>query len=154
MIYIAHRGLFQGPDKNKENHPDQIELAIQEGYHCEVDVWRVNNQWWLGHDEPQYKVTSSFLVDSPLWVHAKNLEALQWLSTITEGIRYFWHQNDDFTLTSDGYIWTFPGKPLTMQSIMVMPEYVDSTLNNTKNVQCFGICSDYVEQIRLDLASN
>ncbi len=39
MIYIAHRGLFQGPDKEKENHPDQIRKALKKRYDCEVDVW-------------------------------------------------------------------------------------------------------------------
>ena len=27
-----------------------------------------------------------------------------------KSLNYFWHQTDDFTLTSHGYIWTYPGK--------------------------------------------
>ena len=61
MIYIAHRGLFQGPDKEKENHPDQIRKALKKRYDCEIDVWWKSDGWWLGHDEPQYKVDSSFM---------------------------------------------------------------------------------------------
>lgn len=150
MIYIAHRGLFTGPNKETENHPDQIELAWSHGYDCEVDVWRINHQWVLGHDKPQYEVSSGFLMQGGLWIHAKNIEALHWLSTMCAGFNFFWHQEDDFTLTSNGYIWTYPGKQLTKNSIMVMPETADPTLENTKNVDCVGICSDYVERIRLD----
>jgi hypothetical protein len=31
---------------------------------------------------------------------------------------------------------------------MVMPEYVDSTLNNAVQAKCFAICSDFVEIIK------
>ena len=76
MIYIAHRGLFNGPDVNLENRPQQIELALSEGYHCEVDVWYVDDKWFLGHDFPDYKISYEFLEQPNLWLHAKNLDAL------------------------------------------------------------------------------
>ena len=31
------------------------------------------------------------------------------MKKIDKTFNYFWHQNDKFTLTSKGYIWTFPG---------------------------------------------
>lgn len=31
----------------------------------------------------------------------------------------FWHQEDDYALTSSGYIWTYPDKLLTDKSIIV-----------------------------------
>jgi hypothetical protein len=31
---------------------------------------------------------------------------------------------------------------------MVMPEYVDKTLNNAVEAKCFAICSDFVEAIK------
>ena len=34
----------------------------------------------------------------------------------------FEHQEDDVTLTSEGYIWTYPNKQLTDNSIAVLPE--------------------------------
>ena len=37
--------------------------------------------------------------------HAKNFEALINLKKINAN--YFWHQNDDYVLTSSGYVWTF-----------------------------------------------
>ena len=54
MIYIAHRGLFNGPDKEKENSPAQINQALFKGYDVEVDVWFKDGKWFLGHDEPTY----------------------------------------------------------------------------------------------------
>jgi hypothetical protein len=58
---------------------------------------------------------------------------------------YFWHQNDDFTLTSTNLIWTFPGQQIGQQSILVLPERylsLDSIDKETlKNV--YGVCTDF-----------
>lgn len=149
MIYIAHRGLYNGPDFHKENHPDQIKDAIKNGYHVEVDIWVVDKKVLLGHDEPKYEIKDEFIDSRKFWIHCKNVEALYYFIThISEKYNYFWHENDQYTLTSKNYIWTYPGKLLTDMSIMVMPEYLDSSLLNTKNVICYGICSDYVEKIK------
>ena len=149
MIYIAHRGLFEGPDLQKENHPDQIKKALSKGHHVEIDVRYVNKKLVLGHDEPLYDIKDSFIDARKFWIHCKNIEALYYFVThISEKYNYFWHENDQYTLTSKRYIWTCPGKDLTDNSIMVMPEYIDQTLENTKNVRCYGICSDYVERIK------
>lgn len=149
MIYIAHRGIFQGPDKSKENSPDQIMLAISNGYECEVDLHVIDNRLYLGHDGPQYEISEDWLKKSKLWIHAKNNEALTWLyKNQTYRFNYFWHENDQHTLTSRGFIWTHPKSELLSLSVMVMPEYIDKTLNNAVNANCFAICSDYVERIR------
>jgi glycerophosphoryl diester phosphodiesterase len=142
MIYIAHRGLTDGPDKGLENNPLQIAKAVKAGYDCEVDLWVKGDELFLGHDEPTYRVDYTFLSINPLWIHAKNLEALEWLQNHHKKFNYFWHQEDDFTLTSEGYIWTYPGQPLTKKSICVMPEWnYDIT---EFNFQCYGVCSDFV----------
>lgn len=149
MIYIAHRGLFEGPDATKENHPDQINKALSKGYHVEIDIRYVNKKLVLGHDEPQYEIKSDLLNFRKTWIHCKNIEALYYFSTyIGEQFNYFWHENDQYTLTSKKYLWTYPDKELTDMSIMVMPEYVDDTLLNTKKVLCYGICSDYIDKIK------
>jgi hypothetical protein len=149
MHYIAHRGLFKGPDKELENHPDQIDLALSNHYDCEVDLWYVDGKLWLGHDKPTYEIEQDYLEKRQwhLWIHAKNLAALHWLSNTP--YNYFWHQTDDFTLTSFGYIWTYPGKELSKFSISVMPEWelMHSELK-TYSPDCDGICSDFIELIR------
>lgn len=145
-VLIAHRGLFEGPSRDLENKPQQIDRAIELGFHCEVDLWYENHQLWLGHDRPQYITDDEFLRTRPLWIHAKNLAALQWLNN-NQGLEYFWHQEDDFVLTSNNFIWTYPGKKLTANSISVMPEWLDPEFKNL-DVRCFGICSDYVLKIK------
>jgi hypothetical protein len=146
MKYIAHRGLVNGPDSNLENLPGQILLSLQAGHDCEIDVRYIDGKWMLGHDNPDFEVPFEFLEQSGLWIHAKNLDALYQLSKTN--LVYFWHQEDDFTLTSDKYIWTYPGKELTINSVMVVPEVIDITLEITRNVVCHGICSDYINKIK------
>lgn len=147
MRLIAHRGLFQGPSKDLENNPQQISLALSKNFDCEIDVWYVDQQWMLGHDAPTYTVDYDFICQLGLWIHAKNLEALHRLSK-DRNLTYFWHQNDDFTLTSSNHIWTYSGKPLTSNSISVMPEWHDPNFEKIFSIPCFGICSDYIEKIK------
>ena len=138
MIYIAHRGNLDGPNPEKENHPDYIKKALTVGYNVEIDVWYENNKWWLGHDSPVYEVGRDFFYNNGLWCHAKNSEGLYQLAML--GVHFFWHQEDSVALTSRGYFWTYPGKPLTTKSIAVMPEI--STGENFD--RCAGICSDFI----------
>lgn len=146
MKYIAHRGLFNGPNSRYENHPDQINHALSKFYDCEIDLWRIKNDWFLGHDAPTYRVDESFIGKNGLWLHCKNLEALQELSQRTIQYVYFWHQEDDFTLTSNQYIWTFPGRKLVENSIAVVPERCESYWDYVKKVNIAGVCTDYVEK--------
>ena len=146
MKLIAHRGLTEGPDKTLENTPSQIIDSLRKGYDCEIDVRFIDGSWWLGHDTPDYQVPYEFLVNPGLWIHAKNVDALYVLGADSK-LNFFWHQNDDFTLTTQGYIWTYPGKELTANSIAVMPEWNDSNFTNLPS-NCFGICSDYVAKIQ------
>jgi hypothetical protein len=146
MKLIAHRGLYEGPDKKNENHPHQITKAWSLNFECEVDLWMLGQELWLGHDNPQYQIKEDFLSSGPLWIHAKNLKALEFLNK-SNNLFYFWHQEDDFTLTSNQKIWTYPGKLQTVNSIIVMPELFDPEFKNL-DFSCYGICSDYVLKIR------
>jgi hypothetical protein len=38
---------------------------------------------------------------------------------LDNNIHCFWHQKDDFTITSQGFIWTYPGKPVCKNSIFL-----------------------------------
>jgi len=138
MIYISHRGNLSGPDKTIENLPEQIKKVLQSGYHCEIDVWKINNNFYLGHDEPQYQVDKKFLKTRNLWCHAKNIDALFELKKLNTNC--FFHNTDDVTLTSKGYLWTYPGQQLTIDSIAVLPERVFNY--NTQIAK--GICTDYI----------
>jgi hypothetical protein len=146
MKLIAHRGLTNGPDVNLENRPDQIKLSLKEGFDCEIDLWVENSELWLGHDGPEYHIREDFLNELGLWIHAKNLSALRWLTNTQ--LNYFWHQNDDYVITSHKWIWTYPGKDLTACSICVMPEWKNPTLDGIKDLTCYGVCSDFVGKLK------
>jgi hypothetical protein len=153
MKLISHRGNIQGSNPSNENNPDYIDIAIKHGYDVEIDIRydSLDNNFYLGHDNPQYVVTHYWLEQrmDNLWIHCKNIAALFYFSSKTGGYNYFWHQEDDFTLTSKGYIWTYPGKSYTSNSIIVMPEWsLDvSSFSDLKFYNCFGVCSDYVGKI-------
>ena len=147
MIYIAHRGLIHGPDEDLENEPENIIKTLNKGFHAEIDVRYTDGSWYLGHDKEQYEVDNKFLSHPNLWIHCKNLGALLHIPTITPLVKYFWHQEDDFTLTSNGYLWTYPGKQLTDRSICVLPERFTPNLTEF-NENCFGVCSKYVNLMK------
>ena len=144
MIYISHRGNIEGPNPELENSVPYIEKALSLGYEVEIDVWLIKEKYYLGHDNPQYKVEKSFLTDNRIWCHAKNLEALEDMR-LSKNIRFFWHQEDDATLTSDNFIWTFPGKMLVKNSICVMPERSSINPSDTSLKNCVGVCSDFIK---------
>ena len=157
MKLIAHRGLINGPDETIENHPDQIKLAINQGFNCEIDLWfDEDSKFYLGHDRPQYSIDKDFLIEykKRLWIHTKNLKALYWLSNTNNFFNYFWHQNDDCVITSQGYIWTYPEKPLTDRSIRLMPEWADPGFKTVLKNRCYAVCSDYVVKIKDIIASD
>lgn len=144
MIFIAHRGLFEGPDKEKENHPDQIEKALLSGFQAEVDVRYKDGKWFLGHDEPQYEVPLSFIANPLIWSHCKNLEAMMYCPNQNR----FWHDRDAYTFTYSGFIWSYPGQPLLFKKqIAVMPEMF-APAGIMPYGTYGGICSDYVGQMR------
>ena len=126
-----------------ENSPSYIMAAVDSGFDVEVDVWKVDDLIYLGHDQPQYLIDLSFLNNERFWCHCKNIDALHYL--LEEGIRCFFHSTDDVTLTSDGYIWTYPGKKITKKSICVLPE---KSYHNTIDLAA-GICSDYVNNLEI-----
>tara|TARA_R110002020_G_scaffold29001_1_gene91789 strand:- start:9785 stop:10231 length:447 start_codon:yes stop_codon:yes gene_type:complete len=144
MILVSHRGNLTGPNPSRENSPDYIQEALKADYNVEIDVWYKDKTWHLGHDEPQYEVERSFFYNRFLWCHAKNIDALRELSSL--GIHCFWHQEDDVTLTSMGYLWTYPGKPLTPKSICVMPER--TSYSQSEIAAAAGVCSDQIEKYR------
>ena len=106
MYKIAHRGNTQGKSP-KENDPGYIQIALDDGYLCEIDVWLIGKYLYLGHDNPKYLIDIEFLRNDKLFCHAKNIEALL-LMAQDQDIHCFWHENDAYTITSRGYIWKYP----------------------------------------------
>lgn len=143
MKLIAHRGNYSGSNKEKENSIDYIINAIKNGYDVEIDIRKIDNNLYLGHDHPQYIVNLDFLLNYSqfLWIHCKNIEALTYLINYNE-LNIFGHDYDEYVLTSKGFIWCFPGKHLTTRSILVMPEKNGIDYNTLDSKSFYGVCSD------------
>ena len=144
MIQIAHRGNFKGVNKERENTIPYLLEAIEAGYDVEVDVWKINGQYLLGHDGPQHQVSISELlkISDKAWFHAKNFEALEGLLKFE--MHVFFHDQDEYTLTSNGIIWAYSGKYVNDLAIACMPE---STPGFVVPKNALGICSDNFESV-------
>ena len=142
MLLISHRGNTSVANPSKENHPDYIMETLNKEYMVEVDVWFIENKLYLGHDEPLYDLNSKILDNKNILFHAKNYDALNELKNLN--LHYFWHQNDDYTITSKGLIWVYPGKKYSQDSIVVLPELFTKDLK----LNCFGVCSDFIENYK------
>jgi hypothetical protein len=146
MRIISHRGNLNGPDKETENSPEQIDKVIAAGFDVEIDLWYNKNNYFLGHDGPDYEINIVWLTEraSQLWIHCKNGLALEKMSA-TKNLNYFWHQGDEYTLTSKKYAWVYPGKKLLLNSVCVLPEikFIDGFLDD-----CYAICTDYPESYK------
>lgn len=146
MKLISHRANIFGPNPLLENHPDQIDKCIKLGYDVEVDMRMINSIFYLGHDSPDYCVSMEWINDreNNLWIHCKDLNTLGEFSMNQYNLNYFWHQEDDYTLTSKGFIWTYPGKKVSSsRGVLVMPEW-SGTVENYNKYNCYAVCTDYV----------
>lgn len=141
MILISHRGNVFSPNLTKENSPPYIQECLDFGYHCEIDINVINDELYLGHDGPEYKIDLEWLTTrkTKLWIHCKNLSALSYFN-FTD-FNYFWHEKDKATLTSKGFIWAFPGMQPIKNSIAVLPEIYNENLS-----KAIGVCSDYLDK--------
>lgn len=144
MKLIAHRGNIVGPNKELENKVDYIETAINQGYDVEIDL-RVNSRTlFLGHDYPQYQIDLNWINKrkNNLWIHCKNLESISYLREVDihNNLNYFGHDNDDYVLTSQNFLFCKPTKNLNRHCILVMPEFYNYKVFDEK---CYGILTDY-----------
>jgi hypothetical protein len=143
MKIISHRGNIQGPDPLTENTVAKIEEALSLGFDVEIDLWVIGTDLFLGHDSPDHAIDKSFIDNSCLWVHAKNLQALDFLVNEKLKSSFFWHESDCYTLTSQNHIWAYPHQSVTENTVIVV-----TNENMDKQVDCvyeksFGICTDY-----------
>ena len=140
MILISHRGNLNGSKPQDENRIYYIEKAIQKGFDVEIDLWVYQNELFLGHDEPQYLTSLDWLKthSSKLWIHCKNLECLEIMNSFSfKKLNYFFHENDEATITSKGDIWCYPGNYINNGvTVCLQYETIPSYIK--------GICSDEI----------
>lgn len=145
MKIISHRGNLEGSQSCIENSPSAIEMALANGFDCEVDVHVSDKDHiLLGHDFGQFRVEIDWIAkrSSRLWIHCKNKEALDYFAKSDYDLNFFWHENDCYTLTSKGFIWIYPGQDLVSNSIIVLPELSNfCSIIQTDKIR--GVCTDW-----------
>lgn len=143
MVLISHRGNTTHKIPSAENRPDYIDEAIGFGFDVEIDIRYIDGNLYLGHDTPDYLITLSWLEErgDRLWIHCKNHEAVEHFHQTD--LNWFWHDDDDMTITSHGFIWAHPKIQPLKNSIAVMPDNYNWDLS-----KCIGICSDYIEKYK------
>jgi len=145
MLRIAHRGNVSGKNEVFENYPIYVKHALDRGFDAEIDVWLRDSCLYLGHDCPVYPIEFEFLKQTGLWVHAKNKELLPLLMA-NNNINWFWHENDTYTLTSFGFVWTYPGN-LIEGCIVNQPDKHSKFWDKQDVYQ--GVCADDFSNIKI-----
>ena len=139
MILISHRGYEDGENSLFENNPVQIKRLLKMGIEVEIDVWYIKGRYFLGHDDPKYQIQESFLKQEGLWCHAKNKDALEQM--LASDVHCFWHQVDDYTITSRGYIWAYPSKETSgKNTVFLFPEKYP----NINEKKYDYVCTDFI----------
>lgn len=148
MKLISHRGNIDKRIKERENTVQYIEEAIEKGFEVEIDLWSNvgGYSFFLGHDHPDTKISIEWIMGraNSLWIHCKNLDCLFALSN--SRLKYFWHQTDSYTLTSNEKIWTYPNGSVTEKSIIVCKTQQEFDKYSKSNA--YAICSDYVGTLK------
>lgn len=145
MKFISHRGNQVGPNPERENSPVYVDEALAAGFEVEVDLRLVGDQFWFGHDYPQYLVNESWLWERHprLLLHLKDTHALNYILSACSAWHYFCHSNDRFTFTSQGHIWLHD-LSLSPTPRTIIPLISRELVISYKNRDIYAICSDYV----------
>lgn len=154
MKIISHRGNIQHPKPSLENNPDYILEAINQGYDVEIDVRIKNNELFLGHDTPDYKIDISWLYKyyDNIWIHAKTFEVLELLID-KKNLKVFYHEKEDHTIINNcNLIWSHNIKVATNKSIIPLLDIKD--IKNYEYKPVYGICTDYINELENILIKN
>jgi len=149
MIIISHRGNLNGIDLERENNPIFIDDCISKGFDVEIDLRASDNKLFLGHDKPQYAIEIDWLLKrkNNLWIHVKEYEALNKIMSYKENLQFFCHENDKFTLVSNGYIWSHDLKN-KMNNKCIIPLLSKEQILLYDQNEFFAVCTDYVYECK------
>ena len=154
MKIISHRCNLYGPNPELENKPEYILAAIKCNFRVEIDLWVIgdNDELYLGHDEPQYKITIEFfnkMSPDMLLVHCKNPKALSYITELNPILKLeiFTHRSDEYSFTSTGKLLIYPhAKTLLDGAILMIPEKYERHNQchiTDLDVKLGVICTDY-----------
>jgi hypothetical protein len=141
MLYISYQGIYDGQNFENANTPTQITKALNYGFSCMVDVWRIDNQLYVGTLAPTIQVTEKYLQGNRFWINARNQNMQDWIQTQPSNKypNYFWfptQQENTNVTTSGGQIITPGTVPINNTSIIFLPEINDRAMFSTVHLKC------------------
>ncbi|MGA1048819.1 MAG: hypothetical protein ACO3UU_12495 [Minisyncoccia bacterium] len=154
MIFISYRGIFDGTNYEYANTPNQIGKAFGYGVSVMTDVWRVNDKFYLGTDQPLTEVSAKYLQGNRWWINARNTDMINWLGTQSSKLYPNWFYFNTptppppYVTASNGKLITPGTVPINNNSVIFLPEINDRGMFSTVKLKCFGICSTYLNFIR------
>lgn len=156
---------MNGPNPERENTLPYLKEALATGYDVEVDVWLLSapeskseplstrDALFLGHDKPLWtdEVPLSFLRDSRVWVHCKNMAAFRFLKQFPD-IKCFIQNNDDSIspVTGCDFIWVGNKCNFKVPDFGIENNYLfhwDGVNENYPGWLSGGVYSDYVGNV-------
>lgn len=143
MKLISNKGNLRGIISEYENTPEYIEAALNSGFDVKIDLLLNDGKLFIGNDSNKIKLDIDWLekYHNKLWLECKDINLIQKLNQLDNRgvyLNYFWHENDQITLTSRGYILSYIDEPV-IGAIIMTP-----TIKNDKIKLCYGICSDNI----------
>jgi len=143
-LLIAHRGNTTGPELHLENTQGHIDRAIYLGFDVEIDLWGFGGGAHLGHDGPESQIDLEWLLKrgERLWIHCKNFQAISLIRS--SSLHWFFHESDPYTLTSRGFIWTFPGNEVPAGKSVGLWFEEGNPIHRDMFESAAAICGDHV----------
>ena len=149
MKIISHRGNIERIIPERENTISYIDEAIALGYDVEIDIWKIGENLFLGHDAAETKINLNWLEKRKknLWIHTKNIDAYEYFIKIDNDFIFFYHSKEDFTMTSNFLIWAHDYNKISNHSICVVPLLNERQLKeNKKHInKWYAVCTDFVK---------
>lgn len=145
MKIISHRGNLKGPDPKNENTKGQIDKALKMSFDVEIDLWKINNKYFLGHDKPDNEIKLNWLTERKenLWIHTKNFLAFEELLEMNNKYIFFYYTKEPLILVSNGKIWTHQPSLISNPKNCIIPILDDEHPAINKYSKWYGICTDF-----------
>lgn len=145
MRIISHRGNLDGLNQRLENSKEAIDKALNLGFDVEVDIWKVKEKFFLGHNKPCYEVSIDWLFKrkNNLWIHTKNTIAFEELLEKNEDFIFFYYAKEPLVLTSNKKIWTHEPKKIIKPYNCIVPLLSKEKVSAISHKNWYGVCTDY-----------
>lgn len=145
MKIISHRGNLEGPNFELENTQEYVDIALENNFDVEIDLWKIKNKFFLGHDEPLNEVSIDWLFKrkNNLWIHTKNTIAFEELLEKNEDFIFFYYAKEPLVLTSNKKIWTHEPKKIIKPYNCIVPLLSKEKVSAISHKNWYGVCTDY-----------